>query len=609
MSSYWDRLLDRRISRRRALAATGGTALGSALLVACGGGGDSGGLKFDDAATSREPGTVWFAANDWKLADETKEAVKGGIYRGHMTADQAGHYDAMSIAPSQCPSADHVIEFLMGKNRGPGIDPRSSEAASPVPTLAENFEISSDGLTVTFTMRPNVKWHPVAPVNGRVMDIDDWRTSLERFLASSPQAVPLNDVLERAAYPDASHMTWRLKYPYAPLIARIWSERFSPPIMPKELNANPTLAEQVAIGSGFKVLDKHNRAVAMEYRKHVDYWGGEPFIDRWHAPIIPEYSNRYAQFVSGNIMDFTPTARDVLLLAKDAPQTVIVADDLADDSFAQLRFGRQNQKTLPWKDPRVRVALLRSMNFKGIGEFISNKAQFEAAGIQIELAPRTHLPRNLSYWLDPEKGELGALSENYLFNPAAAKQLMVAAGHNQAVPIDYYVLPSGGEIPEQDQLVIDSLNQSGNFAVNVIRSINSVEHRNCRSLGRCDGIVQTSVSEEADYVIYRDFHSQGNTEGEQAYPDPRIDRVAEAQRKELDVAKRIEHLKEFQMIAAELIPVLPWIHQYTSFRFRWPWLHNSNYGDAGSPPEGRPIPGGHLQWLDAEMPRRNTGAS
>ena len=44
---------------------------------------------------SRKPGTVWFAANDWKLADETKEAVKGGIYRSFMTADQAGHYDAM----------------------------------------------------------------------------------------------------------------------------------------------------------------------------------------------------------------------------------------------------------------------------------------------------------------------------------------------------------------------------------------------------------------------------------------------------------------------------------------------------------------------------------
>ena len=103
-------------------------------------------------------------------------------------------------------------------------------------------------------------------------------------------------------------------------------------------------------------------------------------------------------------------------------------------------------------------------------------------------------------------------------------------------------------------------------------------HRDCRSLGQCDGLVQSSTSEDADHVIYRDYHSQGNTEGEQAYPDPRIDRVAEAQRRELDVKKRIEYLKEFQMLAAELMPDVPFVHQYTTFRFRWPWLHNINWG-------------------------------
>ena len=609
-NGYWNRMLDRRVTRRRALAASGGTALASALLIACGGSSTTGGLNVDDSASAREPGSVWFSANDWTLADETSEAVKGGIYRGFMDEDQAGHYDAITIAASQVPYSEHVHESLMARNRGPGVDPKSPDAGVPVPALAQSWEISDDGSVVTFKLRPNVKWHPIAPVNGRVMDIDDWRTTHDRFLASGESRLPMTGVLDRAEVPDAQTLVWHLQFPYAPMLSRIWS-RFSYMVLPKELNANIPLAEQTAIGTGHKILDNHERAITMEYRKHVDYWGGEPFIDRWHAPIIPEYSNQYAQFVNGNIISFAPTARDVLLLARDAPQTVIVAADLPDDRITRIRFGRQNHKTLPWKDPRVRVALRRSMNMRSIAEFLSNKDQFEAEGIEIEIAPMTHLTRNFAYWLDPEKGELGELSANYLYDVAEAKKLMVAAGYNDPIDIDYYVLPSGdGVVPENDQLVIDSLNQSGIFRVNTIRSVNTVAHRNCRSLGECDGLVQSGTSEDADFIIFRDYHSEGNTAGEQAYPDPRIDAVAEAQRKEMDVPKRMELLKDFQMIAAELMPTIPYIHQYTSFHFRWPWLHNLNYGSTGvGLPSGRPVLGGHLHWLDADMPNRESGAS
>ena len=606
-STYWDTVLFHRITRRRAVAAAGA----AAFLVACGGA--SKGLKFDDAGDARKPGTVWNAANDWRLEDETKDAVRGGIYRSFREEDQAGHYDAMVLAPSQVPMSGHIHEFLMGRNRGPGIDPTSQEAANPVPVLAESFELSGDGTTATFKLRQNVKWHPVAPVNGRVMDMDDVKTSLERFLASSPQRVPLTESFARAEYPDARTMVWKLNYPYAPLMARIWSERYAFPVMPKELNASPALAERTAVGTGYKILDKHQPSITMEYRKHAEYWAGEPFIDRWHQPIIPEYANRYAQFLNGgNIMDFKPTARDVLQLSKDAPQVVIVADPILDDQVSRIRFGRENHKTLPWKDVRVRIALRRAINFKGIGEFLANKKAFDSAGFPVEVASRTHLPHNLAYWLDPEKGELGPVSANYLFDIAEAKKLINAAGFSDAIEIQYTTLPASGQITEQEQLVMDSLGASGVFKVNVVRSANTVAHRNCRSLGQCDGLVQSSVSEDADHIIYRDYHSAGNTEGEQAYPDPRIDRVAEAQRRELDPQKRIELLKEFQRVAAELMPAIPYIHQYTDFRARWPWLHNTNYGSTqvnGEMAEGRPNWGGHKQWLDAAMPNRERGAS
>jgi peptide/nickel transport system substrate-binding protein len=606
------------ISRRRFLKSTAAGA-GAVALIACGGGG--GDSSIEGGANPREPGSVWFAASDWKLPDETKEAVRGGIYRGHASEGQDGHFDAIMLMSSQVPANLHTNELLMGRNRGPGIDPRSTAAGNPAGMLAEGWEIAPDGMSITFTMRQGVKWHDKAPVNGRVMDMDDWRTSQERHIAGGVYRQAIIDILDRVDFPDARRMVWRLKYPFAPIFDRIYHDKFAYPIQPKELNTNVALAEQTSIGTGYKILDKYQPELAFEYRKHPEYWGGDPFIDRWQVPIIPEYANRYAQFLNGNIIDFTPTARDVLLMHRDAPEAVIVAEPIPEASCTRMRWGRIDPANQAWADPRVRVAVRRSIDFLSIGKFLSNQAEFEKAGIPVELTPMTHLPQQPAYWLNPEKGELGPLSANYLYDVAEAKKLTAAAGHNQPIPLPYFVALSDGEIPESDQLVIDSLQGAGTFALNITRVPTAAEHNKYRIEGLFDGLIpQSGSTDDADYFVMREYHTDGRVGGRglqnQAYPDPRIDAVGEAQRKELDIEKRAEILKEFQRIAAELMPAVPGRHLYTSFAFRWPWVHNLGWGTtsgnwtgSGSPIDGQPVSGGHLQWLDKDMPNRDTGAT
>jgi peptide/nickel transport system substrate-binding protein len=142
--------------------------------------------------------------------------VRGGVYRGVATGDQTGHFDAIALMRSQAPVGPHVLELLMGRNRGPGIEPGSVEASTPAGMLAESWEISADGMSVTFNMRPGVKWHNVAPVNGRTMDLDDWKTSQERHLSIGVYRSVLEEFLDRTEFPDARHMVWKMKAPYAP---------------------------------------------------------------------------------------------------------------------------------------------------------------------------------------------------------------------------------------------------------------------------------------------------------------------------------------------------------------------------------------------------------
>jgi peptide/nickel transport system substrate-binding protein len=602
------------VSRRQFLRGTAAGA-GAAAIIACGGT-SSNGVAFEDAASAREPGKVWFAANDWKLEDETKQAVRGGIYRGYETEDQAGNYDAISQMTSLIPFSPHVYEMLMARTRGPGIDPASTDATVPTGSLAESWEFTDGGATITFKMRQNVKWHPTAPVNGRVMDIDDWKSSLDRNNEVGVYRSVLQEFLDKAEYPDARHMVWKLKAPYAPIFDRIYSERFGFVIQPKELNADENLARSVAIGTGYKILDKYQPSIAFEYRKHKDYWGGDPFIERWYVPIIPEYANRYSQFVAHNIMDFEPTARDVLRLHQDSPEAVIVGAPISDLEVTRMRFGRENPSKQPWADPRVRVAVRRSIDFHNIAVFLSNKEEFERNGIPVQLSPTTHLPHNASYWLDPEKGELGKLSDNYLYNVAEAKKLTTAAGFPNPIPMEYYVALVRGEIQEADLLVMNSLQGAGTFDLNVNRIPTAQEHNKYRIDGIYDGLIpQSGYSDDADYFIARDYHSKGRVasrELPQAFPDPRIDELGDKQRLEIDPVKRAQLLKEFQLLVAELMPAVPGRHLFTEFSFRWPWLHNSNQGTTlgswtgfASPPDGRPVLGGHLQWLDKEMPNRD----
>jgi ABC-type transport system substrate-binding protein len=223
----------------------------------------------------------------------------------------------------------------------------------------------------------------------------------------------------------------------------------------------------------------------------------------------------------------------------------------------------------------------------------------------------THVPQNLSYWLNPEKGEVGNVSENFLYNVAEAKKLISAAGHSGPVPLFLPVRLTQGVFSDADQLVIDSFQAAGTFALDILRVPSAPEYRKYQVDREMDGLhgSQQSSSNDVDYFIMRDYHSQGRADGRQAYAHPKIDEFAAAQRRELDVEKRATVLKEFQVFMAEWMPAIPGQHMYTTFRFRWPWLHNTNYGETGSPPGGRPAWGGHLHWLDPDMPNRETGAA
>src|SRR5690348_9670933 len=79
-ANYWNRLLDSRLTRRRALASTGAAGLGAALLAACGSSSNS-------SSSGTNSGGAKPAGLVIKPEDTSKQAKRGGTMKTYWDAD------------------------------------------------------------------------------------------------------------------------------------------------------------------------------------------------------------------------------------------------------------------------------------------------------------------------------------------------------------------------------------------------------------------------------------------------------------------------------------------------------------------------------------------
>lgn len=149
-----------------------------------------------------QPGGIWYAADDYTLPDETAQAVPGGVLPSFIGQDIAASLDLyVDLDAGNLATTQGAYEYLLRQNRGPGIRLGTPESQQLLPHLAASYEVSPDALTYIFKLRRGVKFQNIPPVNGREMDIEDWRASHERFMAEGYYRNTLRQVLDRVEFP------------------------------------------------------------------------------------------------------------------------------------------------------------------------------------------------------------------------------------------------------------------------------------------------------------------------------------------------------------------------------------------------------------------------
>jgi ABC-type transport system substrate-binding protein len=586
-SNYWHKTLQARISRRRALAASAGGALATALLAACGGDG-SGSGEIEDAS-----GLLVKADNT------TGDAKLGGTFPYFIQAEVIT-MDPLNNASSGTGVNNQALAYSRFLQWKPGVfeNPVGGEF---VLDAAESYEQSPDGLRLTFKLRPDIKFDPRPPTNGRLLTTDDVKFSWERFIAGGLtradyfHALSPHAPIESLEIQDTRTAVFKLAFPLANFVSRFAFHRCLS-LMPMEADGkfDPRVDQR---GSGPWMLRKWEPSVGYTYDRNPAWHmrKGEPFLDTIELTLISEIAQRRAQLVAGNLWNALLNPVDTVAVKREQPKLNMYNDGYpwSGPAANHIAFGFSGPES-PWLDARVRRAasMVIDRDLWIDGNF--NVTTFQDQGLPMETRWNTHYcADDPKYWIDPKGKDLGEGAAYFQYNLDEATKLMRAAGHNSALRANALIQGTGTDMITS---LHGMLQGSGLFDL-PIRSLTTNEYTQqvFNGSGKFEGIAMLQnqgVRGDIDQYLSTRW-SPGGASGTQSqlpevYPWYRKSQdLITAQRGEFDEKKRLSTLEELQKELAIQMPTIPWPGAANGFSVAWPQL--ANYGVFKAPTDNESI--------------------
>ena len=428
-----------------------------------------------------------------------------------------------------------------------------------VPCLAEKWDVSPDGLTYTFHLRPKVKFQDGSPVSA-----SDVLYSMTRALnpkLGSPVALNyLGDIAgakELNAGKAADLKGVKVLDPMTVAITitkpkAYWIYTLTYPtgyvVSKAEAKTDAALtAEDDAKGAGtgaFRVTS-YARDVKVILAANPTYWEGAPKIAGIERPVVVDAGTRHDMYVKGDIDilqyespgDFESDSKDAAL--KDQARLFPRA--------ATFYLGLNQQAFPAFKDVRVRQALAYAIDKNKIVSVVFGGKRDVAEDILAKGIPG----------FDPAFKGLP-------YDPAKAKQLLAAAGHPGGAGIPPIPLTYRGSLPDLAKTV-DQIRQMWAETLGLkiesrVSEYGAMLHQNDKNALEC-----YHIRWAADYLDPQDYYSvllrTGSAENHVVYSDAKFDALCDAADVSQNPAQRRALYRRAARIAADEVPMIPLYYQ------------------------------------------------
>lgn len=272
--------------------------------------------------------------------------------------------------------------------------------------LAERWDITDGGRTITFTLRNGVTFSDGTPLTSA-----DVLASFNAITNPTTQTPYAGDYLMVTHASTPTPHTFRVTYatPFVPALASWASLSILPKhVLDKTASVNDSPLNQNPLGSGPYQLAHWNNGRDILLTANPRSWQ-KPFIRQYHYRIIPDPDTEFMELKAGNvdIAGLKPLAYNRLTDGDWFTQNYRKIRYLA-NAYTFMGF---NLKRPLFQDKRVRQALSHALDRQGIINAVLFGQGLPMAGI---FKPGT--------WAYNEK------LEPYAYNPAQARELLDQAG-------------------------------------------------------------------------------------------------------------------------------------------------------------------------------------
>ena len=226
--------------------------------------------------------------------------------------------------------------------------------------LAESWDIAPDGLTITFHMRPNVKWHDGAPVTSA-----DVAFTYERIIRKKYPFEPFLRNVASIETPDAMTVVLKLKtadvstIPMMAQASQWWGKIYPKHLWESQEGFDTGPQVKAPIGSGpFRFVRWDTGGV--EVAANPDYFRGKPRLDRVIFKHVSDGNVARAEFDAGEYpylpSEYAPPLAEVKPLQADKQVKVV---------FTPSHYSRAlylNFAYAPYASLKVRTAVAMAMD-------------------------------------------------------------------------------------------------------------------------------------------------------------------------------------------------------------------------------------------------------